>query len=328
MGVGGCGGGNLNGEDDEEGDEEDEVSIDFDKMAPFAKPIKRKKKVDMDFSSWRELSLGGNKSSMAEKVEGTLLRSSKTGKQRKDRETIETADGTDDKSGEAGLVASMELNYSNQQQLQDNGKDTSHVNFKNEVEPTMSKESIKKMEETCSTSTMVSCTGSGLANEQGTTSLESQIDAENHARLQGMSRDEIEEAQAEIMEKMKPALVNLLKKRGEEKLKKKTSVSDTGTNRELRTNREPYNAQNENKNDAKSYHFSDSGTTQMMTKPTSENSQSRLDTGEIRNSKPVNSSLWNAWSARVEAVRNLRFSLDGTVTGNDLVQLPETGKST
>lgn len=325
MGVGGCGGGNLTGKDDEEGDEEDEVSMDFDKMAPFAKPIKRKKKVDMDFSSWKELSLGGNKSSMAEKVDGAMLRLSKTGQQRKDRQTIETADSTDDKSGEASSVASMELNYSNRQRLQDSGKDTSPVNFKNEVEPIMSKESIKKMEETCSTSTMVSCTGSDLANEQGTTSLESQIDAENHARLHGMSRDEIEEAQAEIMEKMKPALVNLLKKRGEEKLKKKNSASDTGTNRELRTNREPYNAQNENKNDAKPKY---SGTTQMMTKLTSKNSQSRLDTGEMRNSKPVNSSLWNAWSEKVEAVRNLRFSLDGTVTGNDLVRLPETGKST
>lgn len=307
----GGGEGNVDGEDDEEGDEEGEGSMDSNRMAPFAKPIKRKKKSDMDFSRRRELSLG-DKSSMAEKS-GTMFRLSKTKNREKEREAIETRDNTEDKSGEASSVASMELDYSEPQHLQDIGTDTSNVYFKNEVEPLMVNEPIKIREQTCSTSTMVSCTGSDLANEQGTASLESQIDAENRAHLQGMSHDEIEQAQAEIMEKMNPALVNLLKKRGEEKLKQKNCPSDTRTNRDLD------NAQNEFKNDAINSHFSKSGTT-------SKNSQSRLDTGEAQISKPANSSLWNAWSERVEAIRNLRFSLDGTVTGNDLVQVPENGK--
>ncbi|KAF3434785.1 hypothetical protein FNV43_RR21871 [Rhamnella rubrinervis] len=317
----GGGEGNVDGEDDEEGDEEVDVSMDLDRIAPFAKPIKRKKKTSMDFSRWRELSQG-DKSSMAEKSGGTMFCLSKTKNGEKDREAIETRDYTEDKSGEASLVASMELDYSKPQHLQDFGTDTSNINFKNEVEPVMVNESIKRRGQTCSTSAMASCSRSDLANEQGTTSLESQIDAENRARLQGMSHDEIEQAQAEIMEKMNPALVNLLKKRGEEKLKQKNCPSDTGTSRELD------NALNEIKTDAKSSHFSESGTTHMMTKSISKNPRSRLDPAEVRISKPANSSLWNAWSERVEAIRNLRFSLDGTVTGNDLVQVPETGDIT
>ncbi|XVE67218.1 hypothetical protein DITRI_Ditri08aG0142500 [Diplodiscus trichospermus] len=65
-------------------------------------------------------------------------------------------------------------------------------------------------------------------------SLESEIDAENRARLEKMSQEEIAQAQAEIMEKMNPALLQLLKKRGQEKLKhQKHSSSDLASNIEL-----------------------------------------------------------------------------------------------
>ncbi|XP_021286386.1 transcriptional elongation regulator MINIYO [Herrania umbratica] len=52
--------------------------------------------------------------------------------------------------------------------------------------------------------------------------------------------------------------------------------------------------------------------------------KSGLDNGLEQNVGPINGSLWNAWRQRVEAVRDLRFSLDGAVVENDLVQIPET----
>ena len=55
--------------------------------------------------------------------------------------------------------------------------------------------------------------------------------------------------------------------------------------------------------------------------------KSGLDNGMEQNVDPVTGSLWNAWSQRVEGVRELRFSLDGTVVENDFVQIPETSKA-
>ncbi|XP_048337578.2 transcriptional elongation regulator MINIYO isoform X1 [Ziziphus jujuba] len=305
------GGGDDDNGDGGDGDEEDEVFMDIDPVATFAKPIERKKKKNLDFTRSKELSLG-DKSSMAEKLEGTMFSSRR--KQEKDKKAIEPL------------------------HLQDNGKDTSPVRFKNE-EPMLVNnqmdvekkagddmalnQSLERREQTCSTSSTVSFIGSDLGNEQGTMSLESEIDAENHARLEGMSRHEIEEAQAEIMEKLNPALLKLLKRRGEEKVKQKKVSAPN-----ISANREPENVQNEDNNDAKSSPFSESGTTRRVAKITSDDSHDGLDNRGTWNSKPANSSLWKAWSERVEAIRDLRFSLDGTVSGSDLVQVPETGNIT
>ncbi|CAI0468957.1 unnamed protein product [Linum tenue] len=62
---------------------------------------------------------------------------------------------------------------------------------------------------------------------QRSMSLGGEIDVENRARLQNMSaEEEIAEAQAEIMEKMNSSLLNLLKKRGQQKLKQQ-NVSES-----------------------------------------------------------------------------------------------------
>lgn len=52
---------------------------------------------------------------------------------------------------------------------------------------------------------------------RGSVSLMDDINAENLARLKQMSPDEIAEAQAEIMEKMDPSFIEMLKKRGQNK---------------------------------------------------------------------------------------------------------------
>ncbi|EXB94574.1 hypothetical protein L484_022891 [Morus notabilis] len=57
---------------------------------------------------------------------------------------------------------------------------------------------------------------------------------------------------------------------------------------------------------------------------TSKEIKSGLDNGEARNPSPASGSLWSTWSERVEGVRGLRFSLDGTIVENDLVQVADT----
>ncbi|XVE85990.1 hypothetical protein DITRI_Ditri18aG0000100 [Diplodiscus trichospermus] len=149
-------------------------------------------------------------------------------------------------------------------------------------------------------------------------SLDSEIDAENRARLEKMSQEEIAQAQAEVIEKMNPALLQLLKKRSQEKLKKqKHSSSDLASNIELGIRRENQS------NNAKNFPNIESNNSQKET--TSSNAtKSGLDNCLEQNVDPLCGSLWNAWSQRVETVRELRFSLDGTVVENGFVYRPET----
>ncbi|XVF00817.1 hypothetical protein REPUB_Repub04eG0034600 [Reevesia pubescens] len=133
-----------------------------------------------------------------------------------------------------------------------------------------------------------------------------------------MSPEEIAQAQAEMMEKMDPALLNLLKKRGQEKLKKrKDSSLNLAANSELGISHENQS------NNAIDSSDKESNNSKMVT-TRSNITKSGLDNGMDKNVDPVSVSLWNAWSQRVEAVRELRFSLDGTVVENDVVRLPET----
>ncbi|XP_022762992.1 transcriptional elongation regulator MINIYO isoform X2 [Durio zibethinus] len=230
-------------------------------------------------------------------------------------------------------VTEMDLDDSLQFHLQENIKDADSDNFSREpgsmaIDDQVSakrmfhndsaKVQFGRMGKIDSTRTTVLTQFHNIGNEQGSMSLESEIDVENRARLKNMSPEEIAQAQAEIMEKMDPALLNLLKKRGQKKLKKqKDSNSDLAANIELGIRHE-----NESSN-AINTPNTESNNSKMVT--TSSNITTRgLDNGMEQNVDPVSGSLWNAWSQRVEAVRELRFSLDGTVVENDFVQIPET----
>ncbi|XP_057966389.1 transcriptional elongation regulator MINIYO [Malania oleifera] len=161
-----------------------------------------------------------------------------------------------------------------------------------------------------------------FGSDQGSISLENQIDAENHALLQRMSTDEIAEAQAEIMDRINPALLNMLKQRGQEKLKKQKYLSC-----DQATKSKPSNLQSENpltRNGEDFPHVESTSHVMTATRSTLEDRQRLLD-GNVQNTGSANSSLWNAWSERVEAVRELRFSFDGTVIKGDFAVVPETG---
>ncbi|XP_042979275.1 transcriptional elongation regulator MINIYO [Carya illinoinensis] len=312
-----------NGDGDGEDDEEAKVSMEYDSMAPFANPVQRKKKKELDLSRWRAL-VSDDKSSATNKAED-LSCHQKNEKERKggntaktsmssnpfladanvfspmkmDMEPILNAHGHIDKSVEAMISASgdarfssvnaMELDNLNQLGLKEKVKDTSP--FNSIVERT----------------------------KQETLSLESQIDAENRARLQEMSPDEIAQAQAEIMEKLDPSILKALKRRGEDKLK-----NQKGSTLEVSTYGEQSALQNENTQNAKGFAHFDRDSSHMVT--TSNGTRSGQDKGELQKSSGATScSLWNIWSDRVEAVRDLRFSLDGTVIENDYVQVPGNG---
>ena len=327
------------GDDYEDGGlsgEEDKNFMEFYPIAPFANPVKRKTKKDMDFSKWREI-LSGEKSAMAEKPKSNVLVSGKTENRERDEEMIDTAQKSEDKSGKASSVTAMELDYSNSVHVHDDYKDSIPVSFDNERESMEANsqidaekkghydaaltERLTRRDQNFSILSKVS-SGSNVGNEQEPMSLESQIDAENCERLRGMSPDEIAQAQAEIMEKMDPALLSLLKKRGELKLKKQKSPSP-----DINNNVESGNGQKkEDKNDTKASSFSESSMVHTSTKTTSKEIHNGLDCGETRNPDTASSSLWSAWSQRVESVREIRFSLEGTVIESGHVQIAETGK--
>nr|XP_023888217.1 transcriptional elongation regulator MINIYO [Quercus suber] len=313
-------------------DEEAKSLMNFEPIAPFANPVQRREKKGLDFNSWREIVPGDNLS-MANKVEENHLCTQKTKKDRKmDVEPNIHACGHQYKSGEAmrsvsedgcfSSVTDMELENLNQTNLKENVKDASPVDFKGEQE-FVSKNNHISLERTEydsigfpevlrrreQSTTVSNSRSNNFGNEQESMSLESQIDAENHARLQEMSPDEIAQAQAEIMEKMNPAIINALKKRGQDKLKRQKGL----------------NSENRNTQDAKGFAHSDSDFSSMLTTNTKD-TQSRQDKGEGQKLVGTTSSrLWSAWSERVEAVRDLRFSLEGTVIENDFVQVPGSG---
>ncbi|XP_031269938.1 transcriptional elongation regulator MINIYO [Pistacia vera] len=173
---------------------------------------------------------------------------------------------------------------------------------------------LKKRDKKSSSSTKdFSSRSNNIGNEREPMSLESEIDTENRAWLQSMSPDEIAQAQAEIMEKMDPALLNLLKRRGNDKLKKQKCSSSV-----LATNSEAVAIVEENQSiqDAKG---------SLRFEGDLSHSQRRQDNGLIQNTGQAVGTLWKAWTGRVEAVRELRFSLDGSVISYDFDPKSESG---
>nr|KYP69801.1 RNA polymerase II-associated protein 1 [Cajanus cajan] len=186
-------------------------------------------------------------------------------------------------------------------------------------------ESVPEWDQICSdlqrpgqaylTSSTLSCSSSNnIRSEQKSVSVESEIDAENRARIRQMSSEEIAEAQAEIMEKMHPALLKVLQKRGQEKLKKHFSLKS-----EVGTVSESVNGHIQDPQDEKHLHTENGISHAVMTPPSKE----KLDDEKFsrKTSTSTSSSSWNAWSNRVEAIRELRFSLAGDVVDSERVSV-------
>ena len=111
-------------------------------------------------------------------------------------------------------------------------------------------------------------------------SMEAEINAENMARLAGMSAGEIAEAQADIVNKLNPALVEMLRRRGREK---SGGTKDVGKDKGL-----------ENSGPQKT---------------------KRATPGDWLTAGEHSGHSWKAWSERVERIRSCRFTLDGDILG-------------
>ncbi|KAK4788881.1 hypothetical protein SAY86_020200 [Trapa natans] len=160
-------------------------------------------------------------------------------------------------------------------------------------------------------------------NDQVNLSLESQIHNENLVRLQGMSANEIAEAQAEIMDKMDPALVEVLKRRGTEKLKKKKNLFDAGMAPNDKLGNPTIDTQS---NTEVSSHLRKTSS-QSVTTISTKGDDRTPGIVHTENREPKGNFLWNTWSDRVEGIRNLRFSLDGNIVDSDFSLLPETNSA-
>ncbi|XP_021849655.1 transcriptional elongation regulator MINIYO isoform X2 [Spinacia oleracea] len=148
---------------------------------------------------------------------------------------------------------------------------------------------------------------SSIGHEERLTSLESQIDAENQALLQRMSPEEIEEAQAEIRNRINPTLLKILKKRGVQKLENLGSSSSTGAGDipvlgVIQADKHLTEKESSVKSDV----------SPLVVTPSKLNKEAKKDEG-VQSSLSKGSNLWDMWSKRVESVRTLRFSFDGNV---------------
>lgn len=266
---------NLGGNEDVDyGDGGDDV-MNFEPIKPYANPVERKKKKEMDFSKWAEKELGVNRT----------------------RTVRETMEASTRKNGSNKLHPQPKPLLGNlkteQESVLGNLTEQEFVLGKNDMQ-IQAGPSPKSLAD-------------NVQNEQVSMSLETQIDEENRARLQGMSADEIAEAQAEIMGRLDPALLNVLKRRGEEKLRKQRSPSSDN-------------------NEPKISPSSQSGMSHVDTTITSNHTNTAEENGLEQNSGQASLSLWTAWRERVEAARELRFSLDGTVILNGSHQIPKSSK--
>ncbi|KAK7309901.1 hypothetical protein RJT34_07006 [Clitoria ternatea] len=326
-------------------DEEDKILTEFEKVAPFAKPVERRRKKRLDFSKWKEFAQDDDNSLGKESEEDASNPSRNAGEQKNEND-VKSADKKTSSSSSDNIFASMEvdaktwlhnldsgvnnsattmeLDTPNKVEHQENAK-YARINYEkkeNESVPELGQfysnrmldynfepQDVPRLEQTSVLSS------SGSFNEHMSKSFESEIDAENQARIKQMSAEEIEEARAEIMDKINPALLKVLQRRGQEKLKK----HGNNLKSEVGTGSESVNQQVQSAQDVKCLHTEDGMSHTVM----SPSSKKKVEDEKTSTKTPTttNSSSWNAWSNRVEAVGELRFSLSGDVVDSKQVSV-------
>ncbi|XP_023635208.1 transcriptional elongation regulator MINIYO [Capsella rubella] len=281
--------------DHEEEEEEEEER--FMNAAAFAKPLQRKEKKHMDLRTWKDMvsaSTSGPKDSRKVKIITT---------------TSLSVASPDVPTTSPNTLLVKPARASDQREFL-----SQKSPFSNDLG---TEENISSK---ASTPLAVSSSiSNGLGTRQASSCLESDIDVENHARLQTMSPEEIAEAQADLLDKMDPALLNILKKRGQEKMKKrKHSVPGVSI------------AEEAAKNSRTEAHFVTpeilSRQGQAVTPSTSLVMPILKEKCVVQKSALAQGFLWDAWTERVEAARDLRFSFDGNVVEDDVVSAAETGE--
>ncbi|XP_076905908.1 transcriptional elongation regulator MINIYO-like [Bidens hawaiensis] len=256
---------------DDDDEEECEDLTKFNLVAAEANPIQRKQKKGLDFRRWKEIVNNEDDVSLYNK---------------KDHKSDGNAKSHDVKK---------EFNTAKSQVVNTHDHNTGNAAIDgNGIRSTV------KSNNTTSNPVHVSA-----PIEHGSTSIETEIDAENRARLEEMSTDEIAEAQAEIMKKMSPEVIKILQKRGQNKMKKNTSITSAAIGSIAEAFSESKSKES----------MTDNAHSMIITSP--DQIQKELENKEVNSSA---TSLWDTWSTNVEAARDLRFSLDGDLV-NDYGQV-------
>lgn len=269
-------------------EEDDKDETDYSPISAFASPIERKKKKGLDFSRWRNFV-----------SQSDHAVSKPTGKTKKISSTIfsacsdafeEVVPGFSEpavvvKRAKSSSDVACQNGDSGMQFWQNNGVELSEEKLDNYREDT---EML-------------------MSNLQGFDSTMEDIHTENLARLKQMSLGEIADAQAEIIEKMNPAMVEMLKKRGQEKFGNRKIVQSS----EEKGVHLVENGKNSGKDDVSS------GPPSQGTKSTA---MAPVQADWVSGGQ-VNSNSWTIWSERVEKVRELRFNLEGDALNADSYQV-------
>lgn len=300
-------------EEDDNEEEEEERFMNADSIAAFAKPLQRKEKKDMELRSWKDMldptsTYSRPESRKANKV--TMIPPSVASAADAATTPMDVDNGNILLAKKSESLSTTRFDMPSDQREIVSEKPTFIINQGSEER--ISFNSSPPLPVAFSSS-------NGLGTRQASSSLESEIDVENHARLLTMSPEEIAEAQAELLEKMDPALLSILKKRGQDKAKKrKHSVPEVS------------NANEETKNLRTEGHFFrpdiHSRHGQAATPSASEPITIPKERNVVQNPVLAQGFLWDAWTERVEAARDLRFSFDGNVVEDDVVPAAETSE--
>ncbi|KAL6008473.1 hypothetical protein ACLOJK_033985 [Asimina triloba] len=338
----------------DEDDPEDLDEMDIDPVAAFANPIKRKQKKGLDFSNWRELVTEDD----APVNRQRKLNSSAITVDPKEHSEMNLADlVVHGKRKEVNVPttvtfqerveATRDSSLANINGFVSQEKRTQEMDTESSADPNGSggimdydsradvSDSVARVEKDRlpiqgsanyerARSVVDSTMGRLEDRETGSFTSISDIDAENHALLQRMSPEEIAQTQVEIMGRFKPGILAMLKKRGQDKLRKsKDSASEPDVKfPSVALHDESYKSQESQgprvDEDAKP--------SNMGVIASSKNAISRPDDEILpKPSCATDSSLWNLWTSKVEKVRELRFSLDGSVVEKNSPEVPISG---
>jgi len=269
-------------------DDDDEMDMDETDYHPVAAaaagPVRRKEKKGMDFSRWREF-VGD---APPKRRQGKPVQAKKQSDQRIDAGAVASKVGGVAATGralEGGAMrldsgelvgGAMRLDSGNTRERPGAVLLVSDVVSKKPMSQAESRDELVKAGEVRNSASQAE----SMDLDGRESSMEAEISAENMARLAGMSAGEIAEAQADIVNKLNPALVEMLRRRGREK---SGGTKDVGKDKGL-----------ENSGPQKT---------------------KRATPGDWLTAGEHSGHSWKAWSERVERIRSCRFTLDGDILG-------------
>ncbi|GJM98116.1 hypothetical protein PR202_ga15093 [Eleusine coracana subsp. coracana] len=270
---------------DEEDDEMDVDETDYLPVAAAAAgPVRRKEKKGMDFSRWREI-VGD---APPKRTQGKPAQVKKQITQKVNAGTMTSKVGGAAAGKRELEEGGMRLDSGDARGISSTAGLVTDVAPKKQTVQIQSRDAIK-----AGVVRDMALRGDHMELDAGESSIEAEINAENMARLAEMSAGEIAEAQAEILNRMDPKLVELLRRRGREKSGgKKGGDRDKG-----QKNSGPGKA-------------------------------AKATPGDWLTAGEHSGHSWKAWSDRVERIRSCRFSLEGEILGFQSYQEQQDGKKT